>query len=204
MPSFLSSFLHTHLRLRDRRRPRPLAPLGHGREGEGEGEVQSGINPMPSGKPPESGGRRLPNGAPWGEPWKAPRCSARCRDGRACRQPAIKGRPTCRMHGGKGGAPKGARNGRWKHGFCTQEAIDVLRNLRTARQRLIVARQLLDSARHAEDAAAALARVPNWLHVPSPLAGEGQGGGSRGETSMRAAGATPLPREIITLTEHDR
>jgi hypothetical protein len=57
--------------------------------------------------------RHLPNGAPWGDPAKAPRCGARCRDGRACRQPAVRGRRVCRMHGGMGGAPKGVCRGVW-------------------------------------------------------------------------------------------
>jgi hypothetical protein len=76
-------------------------------------------NPMPSGKRVL---RCLPNGAPWGDPSKAPRCGARCRDGRPCRQPAVKGRRTCRMHGGTGGAPKGRRNGNWRHGRRTRAA----------------------------------------------------------------------------------
>ena len=31
------------------------------------------------------------------------------------------------MHGGKAGAPKGKRNGQWKHGRFTQEAIEERR-----------------------------------------------------------------------------
>lgn len=29
----------------------------------------------------------------------------------------------CRLHGGKGGAPKGERNGAYRHGGMTKEAI---------------------------------------------------------------------------------
>src|SRR5919206_1266723 len=48
-----------------------------------------------------------------------PRCGARCRSGRPCRGPAMKnGR--CRMHGGASpGAPRGTRNGRYRHGRYT-------------------------------------------------------------------------------------
>src|ERR1051325_1778732 len=50
---------------------------------------------------------------------KAPRCRARCRSGLSCRGPAMKnGR--CRMHGGASpGAPRGDRNGRYRHGRYT-------------------------------------------------------------------------------------
>jgi hypothetical protein len=51
----------------------------------------------------------------------APRCQARCRhDHRPCRQPAMRGKRVCRMHGGKVGAPKGARNGAWRHGLRSE------------------------------------------------------------------------------------
>src|SRR5438046_6528556 len=49
----------------------------------------------------------------------ASRCGARCRSGLSCRGPAMKnGR--CRMHGGASpGAPRGRRNGRYRHGRYT-------------------------------------------------------------------------------------
>ena len=54
----------------------------------------------------------------------APRCGARTRRGSPCRCPAIKGRPRCRIHGGLSpGAPRGERNGNFKHGFWTSEAV---------------------------------------------------------------------------------
>src|SRR6266480_851676 len=50
---------------------------------------------------------------------QARRCGGRCRSGRPCRGPAMKnGR--CRMHGGASpGAPRGRRNGRYRHGRYT-------------------------------------------------------------------------------------
>jgi hypothetical protein len=62
----------------------------------------------------------------------APRCGARTRSGEPCRAPAVRGRQRCRMHGGaKGsGAPKGERNGNYKHGNFTQEAIELRRQVR--------------------------------------------------------------------------
>ncbi|WP_343299322.1 HGGxSTG domain-containing protein [Bradyrhizobium yuanmingense] len=52
----------------------------------------------------------------------SPRCGARTRDGTACRAPAIRGKPRCRMHGGapRSGAPKGNRNA-YRHGMCTPD-----------------------------------------------------------------------------------
>ena len=52
-----------------------------------------------------------------------PRCGARTRSGSPCRSPAMpNGR--CRMHGGLSpGAPKGERNGNYRHGRFTSEAI---------------------------------------------------------------------------------
>ena len=61
----------------------------------------------------------------------APRCAARSkRSGERCRGPAVRGRRTCRMHGGAGsGAPKGKRNGNYRHGTSTIEAIALMRDL---------------------------------------------------------------------------
>ena len=54
----------------------------------------------------------------------APRCRARSkRSGCQCRAPAMRGRPVCRFHGAKAGAPKGKANGRWRHGTMTKEAL---------------------------------------------------------------------------------
>jgi hypothetical protein len=52
-----------------------------------------------------------------------PRCRARCRRSKLpCRGPAMRGNPVCRLHGGKGGGPKGERNGAYRTGHYTAEA----------------------------------------------------------------------------------
>jgi hypothetical protein len=54
------------------------------------------------------------------------------RSGTPCRSPAVIGRRRCRMHGGArgSGGPKGQRNGNYKHGRYTAEAIASRRWLR--------------------------------------------------------------------------
>jgi hypothetical protein len=73
-------------------------------------------------------------------------CGARTRSGGPCRAPKVAGKSRCRMHGGAAGsgAPMGERNGNWRHGRFTCEAISERR----------AARGLLRSAR---DMLAALA-----------------------------------------------
>ena len=53
-----------------------------------------------------------------------PRCGAYCRTtGQPCKGPAM-GNGRCRMHGGTNrGAPAGERNGNYKHGRRTKEAM---------------------------------------------------------------------------------
>jgi hypothetical protein len=54
----------------------------------------------------------------------APRCRATAKSTRQrCRGAAVKGYAVCRMHGARGGAPKGNRNA-WKHGGFSAEAHD--------------------------------------------------------------------------------
>ncbi len=61
---------------------------------------------------------------------KAPRCSARSkRTCQPCRAPAVNGWTVCRFHGAGGGGPKGKRNGTYKHGLYTNEAIKERRAL---------------------------------------------------------------------------
>jgi hypothetical protein len=71
----------------------------------------------------------------------APRCRARCRRSKLpCRGPAMHGRPVCRLHGGKGGGPKGERNGAYRTGRYTAEAKaerQATRALLSALRRLI-------------------------------------------------------------------
>lgn len=51
----------------------------------------------------------------------AQRCSATSkRTGQPCRAPAVTGFSVCRMHGARGGAPKGAGNGRYSHGLRSE------------------------------------------------------------------------------------
>src|ERR1700731_4841843 len=62
---------------------------------------------------------------------RSPRCGARTRSGTPCQSPAVAGKTRCRMHGGAAGsgAPKGKRNGKYRHGAFTTEAIDERRRL---------------------------------------------------------------------------
>jgi hypothetical protein len=56
---------------------------------------------------------------------QVPRCGAWTRSGKPCQSPVVKGKRRCRMHGGAhgSGAPKGERNGNYRHGYYTAEAI---------------------------------------------------------------------------------
>ena len=61
----------------------------------------------------------------------APRCTARSkRSGQCCRAPAVKGWKVCRMHGARGGAPEGERNGNYRHGARTKEVIALTKFIR--------------------------------------------------------------------------
>ena len=54
----------------------------------------------------------------------SPRCKATSkRTRKACQAPAVTGWNVCRFHGAGGGAPKGERNGMYRHGEYTAEAI---------------------------------------------------------------------------------
>ncbi len=60
-----------------------------------------------------------------------PRCGAHARTtGKPCRCPAMaNGR--CKLHGGKSpGAPRGAKNGNFRHGQRTKEALERRREVR--------------------------------------------------------------------------
>src|SRR5947209_5509362 len=77
-------------------------------------------------------------------------CGARTRSGAPCRAPKVAGKSRCRMHGGAAGsgAPKGKRNGNWRHGRFTCEAIA---ERHAARSLLRSAHEMLAAlARHAE------------------------------------------------------
>jgi hypothetical protein len=64
----------------------------------------------------------------------AARCGARTRSGALCKSAPVTGRRRCRMHGGAdgSGAPKGERNGNYKHGRYTEEIQATRRWLREA------------------------------------------------------------------------
>jgi hypothetical protein len=85
-------------------------------------------NPAPLG--------RLKNGNPRGNPANSPRCGAKTRAGPPCRQPAMKnGR--CRLHGGMSpGAPRGERNGNYRHGLRTIEVAAQRRQAAAVRREL--------------------------------------------------------------------
>jgi hypothetical protein len=60
----------------------------------------------------------------------APRCSARSkRTKEPCRAPTVRGYRVCRMHGARGGAPSGKRNGNFRHGAKTKEAVAAARHI---------------------------------------------------------------------------
>lgn len=55
----------------------------------------------------------------------ARRCGAKTRGGHSCRRAASAGKVRCRLHGGApgSGGPRGQRNGNWKTGDYTAEAL---------------------------------------------------------------------------------
>ncbi len=58
------------------------------------------------------------------DPMQPSACGARTRAGTPCRRPAVRGRKRCRLHGGLSpGAPNGGKNGNFKTGEWTAEAI---------------------------------------------------------------------------------
>lgn len=62
---------------------------------------------------------------------EAPRCSAKSkRTGLNCRSPAVKGYSVCRMHGARGGAPKGKNNGNFSKGLRSQEIKKLIKDNR--------------------------------------------------------------------------
>ena len=71
------------------------------------------------------------------------RCGAKTRSGAPCKSTPVTGRRRCRMHGGAhgSGAPKGERNGNYKHGRYTAEVAATRRWLREATHMLRKLRQ---------------------------------------------------------------
>jgi hypothetical protein len=55
---------------------------------------------------------------------RSPRCTATSKRTRQrCQAPAVTGWTVCRFHGARGGGPKGARNGAYRTGLHTAEAV---------------------------------------------------------------------------------
>ena len=46
-----------------------------------------------------------------------------------CQAPTVTGWTVCRFHGAGGGAPKGKRNGMYRHGLYTQQAAALKRRI---------------------------------------------------------------------------
>jgi hypothetical protein len=64
----------------------------------------------------------------------APRCRARSkRTGERCRAPAVRGWKVSRMHGARGGAPEGKRNGNYRHGARSKEVIALRKLIKSLR-----------------------------------------------------------------------
>jgi uncharacterized protein YjcR len=60
---------------------------------------------------------------------QALRCHAKSkRSGKPCRSPAVRGSKVCRMHGARGGAPRGNRNA-LKHGEFAAETLALKREI---------------------------------------------------------------------------
>jgi hypothetical protein len=61
-----------------------------------------------------------------------PHCGAKDRAGMPCQSPPMKDRKRCRIHGGLSpGAPRGHKNGNYKDGYWTKEAIEGRRFIRS-------------------------------------------------------------------------
>lgn len=63
----------------------------------------------------------------FGAEWPGKRCCARTRAGSACQKPALQGKARCQLHGGRAGAPSGVKNGNYRTGRFTKEAIQARR-----------------------------------------------------------------------------
>ena len=79
---------------------------------------------------------------------QAPRCLARTRRGRPCQSPAVAGKTRCRMHGGAAGsgAPKGKRNGKYRHGGFTTNAFGCHASDRILRETCVLMTEIRHSS----------------------------------------------------------
>lgn len=63
-------------------------------------------------------------------------CAMSKRSGKQCQAPAVRGRRTCRMHGGTNpGAPTGKGNGNYRSGVWTKEWLELRREASVLRRR---------------------------------------------------------------------
>ena len=61
---------------------------------------------------------------------RSPRCTATSKRTRQpCMAPAVNGWTACRFHGARGGAPNGKRNGMYRNGLHTDEAVALRREI---------------------------------------------------------------------------
>src|SRR2546423_225915 len=92
--------------------------------------------------------------------FRAPRCQARAKStGQACKCPAVRGKQVCKVHGGArgSGAPSGERNGSWKHGAWSHEAIGIRRE----------AAALLKAIREAEGVCIGVPAIADPRYTPN-------------------------------------
>jgi hypothetical protein len=115
-----------------------MAALKHYRTGGEQRVIVQRVDVREGGKPSSGSsiparGARAPNKSevslmrlPMHE---APRCCAMSkRSGEQCQAPAVRGRRTCRMHGGTSpGAPTGKANGNYRSGIWTKEWLKLRR-----------------------------------------------------------------------------
>ena len=72
-------------------------------------------------------------------------CGAHTRSGTPCRNPVVRGRSRCRMHGGTSpGAPK-YNNNAWKHGRYSAHATAERRRTRQALRELAMLIEALEN-----------------------------------------------------------
>lgn len=68
---------------------------------------------------------------------QSPRCTATSKRTRlACQAPAVTGWTVCRFHDAGGGGPRGERNGAYRHGLHTAEAVGERRGLAALLRRI--------------------------------------------------------------------
>jgi hypothetical protein len=64
----------------------------------------------------------------------AARCTAKSkRTGKPCCAPAVAGWSVCRMHGARGGAAEGRRNGNYRHGASSKDTIALRKFIKSLR-----------------------------------------------------------------------